>query len=148
MSLPRYVINFEELVKEIKPKETVIEDFFGEDDGNVLMQRVKGFLATNEEPLIRWQPKKNIAVSSIEYGSSKNQVCKNISFNLSVEEKSGKIVEVFENIYIKNVVEFKSMVNKLIIGEGDTLLIKCNSIVEDMEFEVAFDINYAEQIVY
>ena len=136
MSLPRYVINFDELIDGLfdNNKEQI--------DIKKGKQYSKGFcIDLQEKNNLEFEIQENMIVNNIVIATPEKSQFGNTNFDLFIENKLGnKINYIFENMYIKNIYENKQMYGYLKLNISDILKIKFNQI-DNIRY-IFIDIDY------
>lgn len=122
ISLPRYVINFDELVDSLFKKDK--NDFVL----NTGTQLSKGFFFDKTNNEIEWEYKKDIVINNIVIGANSHSVLSNISLNLYIKSKLGKKNYILDNVYIKDIYEQKTMLSMPLLEISDIMCVEVNNL--------------------
>lgn len=122
ISLPRYVINFDELVDSLFKKDK--NDFVL----NTGTQLSKGFFFDKTNNEIEWEYKKDIAINNIVIGANSHSVLSNISLNLYIKSKLGKKNYILDNVYIKDIYEQKTMLSMPLLEISEIMCVEVNNL--------------------
>lgn len=122
ISLPRYVINFDELVDSLFKKDN--NDFVL----NTGTQLSKGFFFDKTNNEIEWEYKKDIAINNIVIGANSHSVLSNISLNLYIKSKLGKKNYILDNVYIKDIYEQKTMLSMPLLEISEIMCVEVNNL--------------------
>lgn len=139
MSLPRYVINFEELT----------DDLFDNKDEHIEIskgkQYSKGFhIDLHKDTSLEYEIQEDILINAISISSTEKSKFGNTNFNLILENKLGnKKNYIFENFYIKDIFEQKQMYGYLRANISDKIKIEFNNI--DGVEHIFIDIDYLKR---
>lgn len=139
MSLPRYVINFEEVADDFltSPDQENISKNFGK-------QYSKGFCCDlSELDYLEYRPDKNILISSVEIGTTSNSFFGETNFDMYIQNKIGTKKYIFNNVYIKDIYESKDFLSYLSLRTDETLYISFNNSDNNIEY-VFIDIDFLE----
>lgn len=122
MSLPRYVINFEELVDGLFDKDNNIIEF------NTGKQYSKGFHLNHSKNILSWNYPKNILINNIVIASTSKTDFGKITLNIYFESKLGKKSYLFDNVYIKDIYEIKDILCQPLLNISEKLNIELNNL--------------------
>lgn len=122
ISLPRYVINFDELVDSLFKKDK--NDFVL----NTGTQLSKGFFFDKTNNEIEWEYKKDIVINNIVIGANSHSVLSNISLNLYIKSKLGKKNYILDNVYIKDICEQKTMLSMPLLEISEIMCVEVNNL--------------------
>lgn len=122
ISLPRYVINFDELVDSLFKKDK--NDFVL----NTGTQLSKGFFFDKTNNEIEWEYKKDIVINNIVIGANSHSVLSNISLNLYIKSKLGKKNYILDNVYIKDIYEQKTMLSMPLLEISEIMCVEVNNL--------------------
>lgn len=120
MSLPRYVINFDELVDGLFSKNTI--------KFNTGKQYSKGFYFNSSKNILSWNYNKDILINSIVIGATSKTEFNEISLNIYFENKLEKKRYLFDNVYIKDIYEIKHILCQPILNISEKLNIEINNL--------------------
>lgn len=143
MSLPRYVVNFEELVDGFLAERTqgnTIQEDIKKDIGG---QYSKGFyLNLSGNNCIEWKHLNKIFITNIEISTVSSSIFGDTNISLYIEnDKTGKKSYIFENVYVKDIHDLKNLFAYPVLDVSDTLKIIVNnhmSGIEDLFIDIDF----------
>lgn len=122
MSLPRYVINFDELV----------DGLFDPNSDNIKIntgkQYSKGFYFNSSQNNIEWSYNKDIVINNIVLATTSKTGFSNTSLNIYLESKLGNKNYLFDNVYLKDIYEIKNMLSPPILEISEKLKIEFNNL--------------------
>lgn len=122
MSIVRYIINFEEFVKDLS-------DSIKNNNDVTLYEKEyeKGFRVTNNENKVEFTTPKDIYIKNIQIGTfgkylNDEQDC---CLDIYVENKEKDIKNfIFENVYIKKLIDNKDLISFFRLNLSETLSIE------------------------
>lgn len=137
-SLPRYVVNLEELVDALIPFNSSNKTNFG----NKGMQRCFGFRFDNKIRRHSFKVEETIFLTSVDMACTGDSWGNGDSLSITIKsKKSPKDIELFKDVYIKDFLEHKEMSCYYPLEKGDEMVILLH-LEKDSSNEVWVDINY------
>lgn len=136
MSLPRYVINFDELT----------DGLFAPDKDNIQINKgkqfSKGFYFNSSQNKIEWTYNKDIVINTIVLATTSRTDFGETNLNIYFQSKLGKKNYIFDNVYVKDLYEIKDMLSPPILKIYETLIIEFNNLKSSDD--VFIDIDFLE----
>ena len=137
-SLPRYVVNLEELVDALIPFNSDNKTNFG----NKGMQRCCGFRFDNKTTRHSFKVEETIFLTSIDMACTGDSWSNGDSISIKIKsKKSAKDIELFKNVYLKDFLEHKEMSCYYPLKKDDEMVILLHLEKESVN-EVWVDVNY------
>lgn len=136
MSLPRYVINFDELT----------EGLFDSNKDNIQIntgkQFSKGFYFNSSQNKVEWTYDKDIVINNIVLATTSRTDFGNTSLNIYFQSKLERKNYIFDNVYVKDLYEIKGMLSPPVVKISETLIIEFNNLKSSDD--VFIDIDFLE----
>lgn len=134
MSLPRYVINFDELV----------DGLFESNKDNIKInkgkQYSKGFYFNYSQNSIEWVCNKDIIINNIVLATTTNTDFGIVNLDIYIESKLGRKNYIFDSVYIKDIYEIKNILSPPVLNISEKLKIEVNNLknIDDVFIDVDF----------